>query len=678
VARDFRRSRTRTGLLAGAAVAALLALPAVASAAVTSSVTAGVLSVSSDADDAIAITSAGGNVKINGADPGSGAVAAGAITRIEVDGGPGGNAIDLTGVTKAAFPAVASVLADGNGGVDTILGSEHADRPIGGDGADTTEGRDGDDTLVWNPGDDSDVNEGGAGNDTIEVNGGNGNEQFTVKPSATAGRVAFERSAASAGGLFTLDIGTSERLDMNANGGNDNFTADGALDALGFKLDVDGGAGNDVLDGGDGADLIDGGEGDDRVIGDNNPLNTTDVSRGGLGDDTMVWNPGDGDDANEGGDGTDTVEVNGGGGNENFSVKPSAGHLQFERDAASAGGRFVIDISTSERLDMNANNGNDTFVAENGLDAVGFRLDVDGGAGNDDLDGGDGPDLIDGGDGNDRIAGDDNPASTHDVSLGGAGDDTMVWNPGDDDDVNEGGDGNDTSVVNGAGGDERFKVAPSATAGRVQFDRTDPAPFSVDIGTTENLLVNAGGGDDRIRGSKHLAGLIASTFNGDDGNDRIRGTDGADQLTGGKGFDRITSIDKAADSVQCGAGVDVAFVDRRDTVQGCEFVFGGALKVALVGKAALAGDVVALRLRCVATARCKGSARLRHGGRKLGGSRFKLQRGETKTIRVQLNKRGRRLIANHSGETVRMKLRLVSRDNKGNGWRTTKRIKLHP
>lgn len=45
---------------------------------------------------------------------------------------------------------------------------------------------------------------------------------------------------------------------------------------------------------------------------------------------------------------------------------------------------------------------------------------------------------------------------------------------------------------------------------------------------------------------------------------------------------------------------------------------------------------------------------------------------------MKLNRRGRRLMANNSGETVRMKLRTVSRDNQGNGWRRTKRIKLHP
>ena len=75
-------------MLAGAAAAAVLAFPGIANAAVNSTVAAGALTVTSDAADPIAITSAGGNVKINGADPGTGAVASNTITSIAVTGGP--------------------------------------------------------------------------------------------------------------------------------------------------------------------------------------------------------------------------------------------------------------------------------------------------------------------------------------------------------------------------------------------------------------------------------------------------------------------------------------------------------------------------------------------------------------------------------------------------------------
>ena len=552
MARDLRGTRTRVGVLAGAAAAALLALPGVANAAVTSTVAGGVLTVNSTADDAITITCAIDKVKVNGADPGTGPADCAAIASIDVHGGPGANALTLTGVTTAAFPAVASVAIDGAAGNDTIAGSERVDTMHGGDG-------------------------------------------------------------------------------------------------------------------------------NDRISGDDNPAGTRDDFRGQAGDDTLVWNPGDDDDLVEGGDGADTVEVNGGGGAENFTVKPSAtaGRVQFDRDAASAGGAFNVDIGTSERLDMNANGGDDTFAADNGLAALGFKLDVDGGDGNDSLDGGDGADLIAGGNGDDRIVGDDNPLNTRDDARGGAGNDTMVWNPGDDDDINEGGDGADTVEVNGAGGAENFTVKPSATAGRVRFDRDAASAggaFNIDIGTSENLHLNAGGGDDRIHGSNGLAGLITSTLNGDDGNDRIMGTDGGDLLSGGAGFDFIRARDKAADAVECGTGIDVALVDERDTVRACELVLGGLLRVAPVGTAKLVGNAVALKLRCVAGETCKGKVRLRGGDRTLGGKRFSLDGGDPKKVLVKLNRRGRHVLA--GAKIARIKLRIDARDQQGNGWRSTARIKL--
>ena len=262
------------------------------------------------------------------------------------------------------------------------------------------------------------------------------------------------------------------------------------------------------------------------------------------------------------------------------------------------------------------------------------------------IDGGDGADKIAGGIGDDQIAADDNPRSTQDVVNGDGGNDTMTWNPGDDDDVNEGGEGNDTVVVNGATGDEDFKVKPSATAGRVQFDRIDPAPFSIDIGTSESLVVNGGAGNDEIKGSKGLAGLIASTFNGDDGKDDIKGTDGEDALSGGAGGDLIRSIDRAADRVECGSGFDLALVDRRDTVRGCEIVLGGALKVKVAGKSAsVSGGAAALTLRAWRPKRCNGLVSLRHKGKTLASTKFAMGKKQSKTVRLKLNKRGLRLLA---------------------------------
>jgi Ca2+-binding RTX toxin-like protein len=144
----------------------------------------------------------------------------------------------------------------------------------------------------------------------------------------------------------------------------------------------------------------------------------------------------------------------------------------------------------------------------------------------------------------------------------------MIWNPGDGTDLNEGGNGTDTVEVNGGNGAEAFTASANGT--RVRFDRVTPAPFSLDIGTTENLLVNMNGGDDTFVGSNGLSGLISLTVDGGAGNDTITGGDGNDRLLGGDGNDVING-GRGSDMVLLGNGDDT-FVwnpgDGSDTVEG--------------------------------------------------------------------------------------------------------------
>src|SRR5689334_3122458 len=123
-------------------------------------------------------------------------------------------------------------------------------------------------------------------------------------------------------------------------------------------------------------------------------------------------------------------------------------------------------------------NGNDTLIGGSGDDQLFGEAGNDtllGKGGNDLLSGGAGADQLTGGVGDDQVSGD-------------AGDDLIIWNPGDGTDLNEGGDGNDTIQVNGGNGSEVFTAVPNGT--RVRFDRVTPAPFSLDIGTSENLVLN--------------------------------------------------------------------------------------------------------------------------------------------------------------------------------------------
>lgn len=195
--------------------------------------------------------------------------------------------------------------------------------------------------------------------------------------------------------------------------------------------------------------------------------------------------------------------------------------------------------------------GNDTAVGGSGSDQL-F-----GQSGNDRLEGKGGNDFLFGGSENDTLIGGDGD----DQMFGESGDDRFIWNPGDDTDLMEGGAGIDTTEVNGGGGAEQFTVTANGT--RVRFDRLNPAPFSLDLGTMENLVVNMNGGDDSFSATGNLAALIKITVDGGAGNDTILGSNGADLLLGGDGNDFIDG-QQGNDVVFLGAGNDTFQWDPGD------------------------------------------------------------------------------------------------------------------
>ncbi|MGN6369075.1 MAG: beta strand repeat-containing protein [Phycisphaerae bacterium] len=203
-------------------------------------------------------------------------------------------------------------------------------------------------------------------------------------------------------------------------------------------------------------------------------------------------------------------------------------------------------------------NGNDLLTGGSSNDLL-F-----GQAGNDTLLGKGGNDLLFGGAGDDSLTG----GAGNDQVFGEANNDTLIWNPGDATDLNEGGDGIDTIQVNGGNGAETFTATPNGS--RVRFDRTTPAPFSLDIGSSENLVVNMNGGDDTFTGSNGLSTLINLTVDGGTGNDTITGGDGNDLLLGGDGNDLLVG-GRGNDTMLAGANDDT-FVwnpgDGSDTLEG--------------------------------------------------------------------------------------------------------------
>jgi Ca2+-binding RTX toxin-like protein len=219
------------------------------------------------------------------------------------------------------------------------------------------------------------------------------------------------------------------------------------------------------------------------------------------------------------------------------------------------GGNDVITLSEVNgalpRANMFGGAGNDVLTGGSGGDQL-F-----GQTGNDTLLGKGGSDLLFGGTENDTLSGGD----ADDQAFGQGGNDRMIWNPGDDTDLNEGGADADTVEVNGGNGAEQFTTTANGT--RVRFDRVTPAPFSIDIGTSEKLVLNANGGDDQYSATGNLAALIGITVDGGTGNDTLLGSNGADILLGGDGND-FADGQQGSDVALLGAGDDTFQWDPGD------------------------------------------------------------------------------------------------------------------
>jgi Ca2+-binding RTX toxin-like protein len=143
----------------------------VASAAVTAEFLFGTLTAESDGADPIVVGCSGGMAKVNGADPDGDPAPCGAVESVEITGGPGPNAIDLSAVTQTAFPGAEYVSISGDEGADTIAGSALADEVEGEADGDTLRGNGGNDALSGGEGDDRVL--GGAGDDTLSATFGN-------------------------------------------------------------------------------------------------------------------------------------------------------------------------------------------------------------------------------------------------------------------------------------------------------------------------------------------------------------------------------------------------------------------------------------------------------------------------------------------------------------------------
>ncbi|HEX5223391.1 MAG TPA: calcium-binding protein [Verrucomicrobiae bacterium] len=386
----------------------------------------------------------------------------------------------------------------GKGGADNLFGGDDNDTLSGGDYDDLVFGEDGDDTMVWGPGDDNDLLEGGSGNDTVQVNGGGGAEDFTIVPNNT--RVRFDRINPAP---FFLDIGTSEKLVLNANGGNDTLNCTGNLAAL-IQIHADGGAGDDTLLGSNGNDTLIGGDANDFIDGQQG----NDTVFMGAGNDTFQWDPGDGNDTVEGQGGSDRMIFNGTAGSEIFEVSTTnSTRVRFTRNL----GNIVMDLNDVEAVETRPLGGTDSFIV-NDLTGTGVTsVDV-------------------------NLAG-----TIGGVTGDGAADVVIVNGTSADDVINVLGAGSSCSVV--------------GLAAQVNILNSE--------GANDSLFVNALDGADGVTATTLPAGVVKLTIDGGANNDTLLGSQGDDVFLGGDGGDYIYG-DNGADVAFMGDGNDVFQWDAGD------------------------------------------------------------------------------------------------------------------
>lgn len=310
-----------------------------------------------------------------------------------------------------------------------------------------------------------------------------------------------------------------------------------------------GGSGDDALHGQDGNDLLLGMAGKDFVIGQSGNdvlLGGDDVDQlfGGSGDDfvagevgddvaflgdgndTFGWLPGEGSDRVEGEAGLDTMVFIGSDDAEVFAATANGPRLRFTRDV----GDIVMDTSSVERVDLQALGGADR-VTVNDLTGTGVQ-EVN-------------------------------------VDLGAA--DAAV----------------DRVVVNGTNRQDQIDVL--GIGGVLVLGL--PTAVAIDgAAGTDELVIDARGGDDRIEAGGVAAGVMTFTLDGGAGDDDLSGTAGNDVLIGGGGDDFLDGR-RGDDVLLMGGGDDIAFWRSGD---GSDRIAGGAGRDALTASGSTANEVVTM------------------------------------------------------------------------------------
>jgi hypothetical protein len=105
--------------------------------------------------------------------------------------------------------------------------------------------------------------------------------------------------------------------------------------------------------------------------------------------------------------------------------------------------------------------------------------------------------------------------------------------------------------------------------------------------------------------------------------------------------------DGVAGNVQCGAGIDSAITDAIDNVASdCEVVNArAASRCSISSRPVKMSRRGVVRVRIICPTRARGSLRLTSGKKTLGKHSFSTRVGKTKTVRVKLSRKARRLVS---------------------------------
>ena len=497
-----------------------------------------------------------------------------------VDGGSGIDTIDFTAGASVSFDmttgattmthALGSDIESninfenviGTSGSDTITGTSDANVIETGAGNDTIFAGGGDDELIAGAGDDS--VDGGAGFDTLDYS----DETLGLQLTVTGAGEGF-LSGPSAG---DDDFEGIELLILTPF--SDGVDATGATAGVNIEL----GAGDDVVLPGLFADTLDGGAGIDRISFINSPSqvnvnNHTGISTGGSAngdqyssfEDFILTPFGDtfvGSDFGETVDGASGNDsINGGAGNDTLLGDLGDDTIQGNAGADSLSGGGGVDtlsyLNSDGGVTVSLNTG-----AASGAHAAGDNLvdptsgisfeNLSGSQHGDVLEGTIGINVLSGAGGNDSIS----ALGSSDTVFGGEGADTIDGGLGSD--TIDGGNGDDS--LNGGGQRDTISFASATTAASVSNGVSIGA--RVNLGTTGPQ--DTGYGMDTLVSFEDAEGtqFVDFLFGGSTGNslygggdgDLLNGREGNDVLYGGDGFDILIG-GAGADEFFGGAGV---------------------------------------------------------------------------------------------------------------------------